>query len=411
MDNRVHRDKWEKDFLIIAIGEAISEIGSYAVQFSLIWWIASKTSSPVLLALSGLLAFLPQLFLGPFAGVWIDRLKRKTVIIFADLFIGVVATVYAILFLFGSPPYWSAYAVLGIRAIANVFYTPAVQSVIPMLVPKQGLIRANGWNQFMQSGALMLGPVLGAAMYAVLPLPVILLSDLVGALVASTSIGIIKIPELKREQHQVPNFMKEMKEGFSTFVQDKKLLIVTLAAAIGMIFYMPLSSFFPLMTSDYFHATAWQAGIVQFGYAGGMMICSILVGKYGTIKNKLLAVHIGLLGLGLTAFLCGILPQTNTAFWIYVVLCMLMGASGNLYNIPYVAYMQETIPKEAHGRAFSVMSSLMSATMPLGLVIAGAVAEINGVASWFFITGVAFLIITGMSIFLTKLQTVPHSKR
>ncbi|WHH59737.1 MFS transporter [Petroclostridium sp. X23] len=406
MNKRIFEEKWEKSFLIIFIGEAISEIGSYAVQFSLIWWIASKTSSPLMMALSGLMAFLPQFFLGPFVGVWIDRLKRKAVIIYADLFIGVVATVYAVFFLFGNPPYWSACVVLGIRAIANVFYTPAIQSVIPMLVPKHGLIRANGWIQFMQSGALMLGPVLGAAMYAVLPLPVILLSDLVGALVASISIGIIKIPELKREQYQAQNFTKEMKEGFDIFLQDKKLLIVTLAAAIGMIFYMPLSSFFPLMTSEYFHASAWHAGIVQFGYAGGMMMCSILVGTYGTIKNKLFVVHIGLLGLGLTSFFSGILPQSNTAFWIYAVLCTLMGASGNLYNIPYIAYMQETIPKEAHGRAFSVMSSLMSATMPLGLLIAGAVAEINGVASWFFITGVAFFIITGMSIFLTKFKRV-----
>ena len=392
--------------MVIAIGEAISEIGSYAVQFSLLWWIASKTSSPLMLALSGLLAFLPQLFLGPFVGVWIDRLKRKKVIIFADLFIGVVATVYAVFFLFGNPPYWSACVVLGIRAIANVFYTPAIQSVIPMLVPKQDLIRANGWLQFMQSGTLMLGPVLGAALYAVLPLPVILLSDLAGALVASVSIGIVKIPELKREQHQARDFMKEMREGFSIFLRDKKLLIVTLAAAIGMIFYMPLSSFFPLMTSGYFHASAWYAGIVQFGYAGGMMICSILAGAYGKIKNKLLAVHIGLLGLGLTSFGSGILPQNDTAFWIYAVLCMLMGASGNLYNIPYIAYMQETIPKEAHGRAFSVMSSLMSATMPLGLLVAGPVAEINGVASWFFITGVAFFIITGVSFFLIQLQNI-----
>ena len=406
MSSRAFGGKWEKSFLVIAIGEAISEIGSYAVQFSLLWWIASKTSSPLMLALSGLLAFLPQLFLGPFVGVWIDRLKRKKVIIFADLFIGVVATVYAVFFLFGNPPYWSACVVLGIRAIANVFYTPAIQSVIPMLVPKQDLIRANGWLQFMQSGTLMLGPVLGAALYAVLPLPVILLSDLAGALVASVSIGIVKIPELKREQHQARDFMKEMREGFSIFLRDKKLLIVTLAAAIGMIFYMPLSSFFPLMTSGYFHASAWYAGIVQFGYAGGMMICSILAGAYGKIKNKLLAVHIGLLGLGLTSFGSGILPQNDTAFWIYAVLCMLMGASGNLYNIPYIAYMQETIPKEAHGRAFSVMGSLMSATMPLGLLVAGPVAEINGVASWFFITGVAFFIITGVSFFLIQLQNI-----
>ncbi|WP_243662965.1 MFS transporter [Hydrogenispora ethanolica] len=305
-------------------------------------------------------------------------------------------------FLFGNPPYWSACIVLGIRAIANVFYTPAIQSVIPLLVPEPDLIRANGWLQFMQSGTLMLGPVLGAALYALLPLPAILLSDLAGALAASVSMAIIKIPELKREGHRTPDFMKEMKEGFAIFLRDQKLLIVTLAAAIAMIFYMPLSSFFPLMTSSYFHGSAWQAGIVQFGYAGGMMICSLVMGTYATIKNKLSAVHLGLLGLGLTAFFCGILPQNNTAFWIYAVLCMLMGASGNLYNIPYVAYIQETIPKEAHGRAFSVMSSLMSATMPLGLVIAGPMAEMSGVASWFFITGVAFFIITIASFLLTK---------
>lgn len=403
--------KWKNGFLIITIGETISEIGSYAVQFSLIWWITSKTSSPLMLAFSGLMAFLPQLLLGPFAGVWIDRLKRKTVIIFADLFIGVVATIYAAFFLFSSPPYWSACIVLGLRATANVFYTPAVQSVIPILVPRQDLIRANSWIQFMQSGALMLGPVLGAAMYAVLPLPIILLSDLAGALVASISIGIIKIPEVKRKQHQASNYLTELKEGFAIFLQDKKLLIVTLAAAFSMVFYMPLSSFFPLMASDYFHASALYAGIVQFGYAGGMMICSIIMRKYGTIKNKLLVVQIGLFGIGLSSFFCGILPANIMAFWTYAILCTIIGASGNLYNIPYIAYMHETIPNEMQGRAFSIMNSLMSITMPLGLVVAGPITEILGVKSWFLISGVAFVIITVLCYYLTRIQENIHKQK
>lgn len=82
-----------------------------------------------------------------------------------------------------------------------------------------------------------------------------------------------------------------------------------------------------------------------------------------------------------------------------------MGGSGNLYNIPYVAYMQETIPHEAQGRAFSLMGSMMSLTMPLGLVIAGPVAERYGVQLWFLISGVAVLLITVASALLTLKRT------
>lgn len=168
---------WKKPFFTIATGQTVSLIGSSAVQFAVIWWLASETGSALMLAFSGLMAFLPQAILGPFAGVWIDRLKRKYVVITADLFIGVAALVFAIFFWIGPVPYWSACIVLGVRAVGGVFHTPAIQAMIPMLVPKEQLVRANGWSQFMQSGAFMLGPVLGAAMYGVLPMPVILLTD------------------------------------------------------------------------------------------------------------------------------------------------------------------------------------------------------------------------------------------
>lgn len=176
-------NNWKRDFLIIAGGQTVSLIGSAAVQFSLIWWLASATASPIMMSIAGVSAFLPQLILGPFVGVWVDRLSRKTVIIAADLFMGLAALVFALFFLFDQPPYWSVCAVLGIRAVGSVFHSPAIQAAVPMLVPPQELVRANGWSQFMQSGAFLLGPVLGAAMYAVLPLWIILLSDLAGALV------------------------------------------------------------------------------------------------------------------------------------------------------------------------------------------------------------------------------------
>ncbi|MEG6521936.1 MFS transporter [Desulfotomaculum sp. 1211_IL3151] len=398
--NQYQQNNWQRDFFTIAGGQTVSLIGSAAVQFSLIWWLASETASPIMMSIAGVFAFLPQLILGPFVGVWIDRLSRKTVIIAADLFIGLAALVFALFFLYDQPPYWSVCVVLGIRAVGNVFHSPAIQAAMPMLVPQQELVRANSWSQFMQSGAFLLGPVLGAAMYAALPLWIILLSDLAGALVASVTVALVKIPDPKRQTQQRPRFFYEMKEGAAAIWQDKKLFIVTAATLLGMVFYAPLSTYYPLMTSDYFRADAWHASMINFSYAGGMMLCAILLGRHGAIKNKFPVIHVGLMGMGISSLLCGLLPAGMGWFWVFAALCALLGASSNLYNIPYVAYMQETISPDKMGRAFSLIGSLSSATMPLGLLIAGPIAENKGVSLWFYVSGIALLLLTLISALL-----------
>ena len=133
----VENKNWRRGFFLIMSGQTVSLIGSSAVQFALIWWLASKTASPMVMALAGLPAFLPQFFLGPFAGVWIDRLPRKKVIIAADLSMGIVAAVFAISFFIFDLPYWVACVVIGVRTIGGVFHLPALQAAIPFyLRPK-----------------------------------------------------------------------------------------------------------------------------------------------------------------------------------------------------------------------------------------------------------------------------------
>jgi DHA3 family macrolide efflux protein-like MFS transporter len=384
---------WKRDFLVIASGQTVSLIGSSAVQFSLIWWLASETSSAMMLSLAGLFAFLPQLILGPFAGVWIDRLKRKTVIIGSDLFIALAAAVFALLFMAGYQAYWLACVVLGVRALGGVFHMPAVQAAVPMIVPGEELVRANAWSQFLQSGAFMLGPVLGAAMYAALPLPVIMLTDVLGAVIACLCVAMIRIPDPPRDKQATPHLFGEMKQGLVILLQDRRICIVTGSASLCMVFFLPLSSLYPLMTSAYFSGTAWHAGIVEFAYAGGMMLCAALVSAYGEIKNKFLVIHIALIVLGLGSLWSGLLPPDLSVFWIFTAICAMMGAAGNLFNIPYMAYLQQTIPPEAQGRVFSLIISLMSLAMPVGLLIAGPVAQLYGIAKWFLITGIAIVAI------------------
>ena len=403
---------WKKPFFTIASGQTISLIGSSAVQFAMIWWLASETSSALMLSLAGLVAFLPQLVLGPFAGVWIDRLKRKHVVIGADMFIGLLALGFSIWFLVDSPPYWSVFLVLSLRAVGNVFHTPAIQSVTPLIVPESELVRANGLNQFLQSGAFMLGPVIGGIMFEFMPFWVILLTDLIGAVVASIAIGIIPIPQPPPQQKESHHFLREFKEGFKIFFGDKALATLLVAAFICMVFIMPMATLYPLMTSDHFRLEAIHASIVEFLYAFGMMAISLAVGIFGRINNKLLSIHFGLLGIGITCLLSGILPSTLWGFWVFAALCFFMGASANFYGIPITSHLQETIPQHLMGRAFSLWGSVMSLSMPVGLLISGPIAEKYGVPFWFIIAGAVTTIAPCISyIYLKKNNLTTLSKR
>jgi DHA3 family macrolide efflux protein-like MFS transporter len=175
---------WRKQFIPLILGQSISLIGSSAVQFALMWWLASQTNSGTVLSIAGLFAFLPQLIIGPFAGVWVDRMDKKRVVIVADLFTGLVALLLSLSIIVSEPQIAFILISLFLRAVASVFHTPAIQAIVPTLVPVDELVEANSWNQFLQSGAYMLGPVIGAILYSIVPLWVILMTDTLGAVIA-----------------------------------------------------------------------------------------------------------------------------------------------------------------------------------------------------------------------------------
>lgn len=388
-------------FIIVSIGQALSLIGSSAVQFALIWWLAKESGSAIVMSLSGLAAFLPMLLIGPFAGVWVDRLKLKSVIIAADAFMGVCAALFALLLLIGKPSYALAYVVIFLRSLGSAFHMPAMQKAVPMLVPEEELIRANGISQMMASGSFMLGPVLGAFLYAALPLWLVMLTDTLGALVACLTVAAVHIPNPERKAQEAPHMWREMKEGARVLASMRRLFVITLSATLCMVAYLPLSSLYPLMTSNHLRGNEWHAGIIEFVYAGGMLLASLYMSARGEVKDKFSLIHFSLLLMGVTTLLCGVLPGDLRYFWVFAVLCFFMGGSGTLYNIPYTAYLQQKVPPEAMGRVFSLIMSLMSLAMPVGLLFAGPIAQSMGVAFMFLVSGIFSILVVVASMIVT----------
>ena len=391
---KIQKQKWKSQFMIVALGQAVSMLGSHGVQFALIWWLAEKTSSPLMLGISGLVAYLPMTLFSPLAGIAVDRYNRKFISIFSDMAMGAVAMIYAVILSFFDLPVWTVFVMLCVRGIVSTFQQPAIQSIIPQLVPKDQLIKTNGWLQLLNSGSFLFGPVIGASLYAIFPMSVVLMSDVVGAVLASTALAVVKIPELEKTEREEQHFIAEIKEGLQVFKNDRSLFYIVIAEALCMFFYAPLSSFYPLMTSDYFKLSAMYGSVVELSFAIGMMASSLLFSSVLKISRKIRVSFIGLFGMGVMSLLCGIIPPAYTGWFFFAGGCICLGASGNVHTIPLTAYMQETISPEKMGRAFSVLTLISSVTMPVGLLFSSPIAEKAGVNVWFFISGLCMILLT-----------------
>ena len=385
---------WKSQFIIVALGQAISMLGSHGVQFALIWWLAEKTSSPLMLGISGIVAYLPMSLFSPISGIVADRYNRKFISIFSDMSMGITALIYAVLLFFFDLPVWTVFVMLCVRGIGSTFQQPAIQSIIPQLVPKDQLVKINGWMQLLNSGSFLLGPVIGASLYAIFPMAVVLMSDVVGAILASIALAVVKIPKLEKTEQEKHHFVTEIKDGLQVFRGDRKLFYIVIAEALCMFFYAPLSAFYPLMTSDYFDLSAMYGSAVELSFAIGMMVSSLLFSSVLKIERKIRVSFIGLLGMGIASVVCGVIPPVYIGWFLFAASCICLGAAGNVHTIPLTAYIQETVATEKMGRAFSVLTLISSVTMPIGLLFSSPIAEKAGVNVWFFVSGLCILVLT-----------------
>ena len=391
---------WRRRYYTILAGQAVSQVGSSAVQFALVWFLAQETASPAAMGLAGLAAFLPGAILSPAAGIAADRHNRKRVCIAADLAAGIMATAFVLAMGSWGVSVAAVIALLAARAAATSFQAPAMQAMVPQIVPPESLVEAGGMAQAISSASYILGPVVGGALFAAFPLALILVTDLVGAVVAAVTLGIVPVPDHRAEGER-PKLhpVRELRDGLSVFWEDRVLTQVIVSLLVFMVFFMPLSSFYPLMTSDYFGLGAFEGSLVEMSWALGMLVAGIAVAK-ANLKNEVRASFWATVALGATCLASGLLPRSFGGWVAFVVLCGAMGATATCYDVPIVAYMQKSIAPEKLGRAFSAFQIVSMISTPIGLAVASPVAEVLGVSAWFGISGVAIVLLGAVMLVL-----------
>ena len=377
-------------FFTIWTGQAFSLFGSRLVQFSLVWWLTKESGSATVLALASMMALLPQVVIGPFAGALVDRWNRRVLMMVSDGLIALVTVGLAALYALGVVQVWHIYALMFLRSLGGAFQWPAMQAATTMLVSKEHLSRVGGLNQALQGLARIVAPPLGALLLEVLPMQAILAIDVATALPAIGSLLFIAIPQPAGSARasragQFTSVLADLRAGLRfVWGWPALLMVITMGLFINLLMH-PALTLMPLLVTDHFHGGALELAWMQSAVGIGMVVGGFTLALWGGFERRAVTALLGLMLRGAGLLLIWLVP--GDAFLLAVCVVFFTHFMTPIIDGCLLSVIQTIVPPEMQGRVLALLQSGSTAAVPLGLIIAGPLADALGVRFWFLISG------------------------
>ncbi|KAA1191546.1 MFS transporter [Paenibacillus sp. B2(2019)] len=380
-------DHWKRKITLFLTAQTISLFGSSLIQYAIIWYITLTTTSGVMMTISTVCGFLPQMAISLFAGVWIDRYSRKKMIMLADGMIAIATLLLAVMFLMGYNNIWLLYLILLIRAAGTGIQVPAVNALIPQIVPKDQLMKVNGVNSSISSLMMFLAPAAGGVILSISTIETAFFIDVMTAIIGIGMMCIIVIPAHAKVEDGQKSNVQDIKEGFK-YLKDhafiKQLLIYLF---VVMILISPAAFLTPLMVSRSFGPEVWRLTASEMTFSAGALVGGVLIASWGGFKSRmhtniLACAFYGLLMVGL-----GVAPM----FAVYLLFNLLIGITMPCFNAPLTVLLQQNVDPDMQGRVFSLVQVTNSCALPLGMVLFGPLADSIQVETILLLAGITVI--------------------
>lgn len=359
-----------RDFHLVWLGQVISLLGTELTNFGLGVWVYQRTGSVTDLTLIFVCASLPGLLLAPFAGVYIDRWPRRRVLALTDIGAALGTVSLLALLLADRLELWCIYLIVGFSAAFLSFQIPAFAATMTLMVPKEGLGRANGLLQLGGSAAQIAGPLLAGALVPLVGLPGLIACDLTTFLIGIGTLFLARIPDPeRREAAPAGGLLEEAAFSFRYLRRRPGLLgLLAFFALLNLLLAMSQVLTTPLVLA---RGTATQLGMVLATGGAGLLAGSLVMSVWGGPVRRMTGILAASPALGLA--------------------CLVMGAAGSIpavaagifllgFVVPIIngcdqALWQTKVEPELQGRVFGTRQLLEQITVPLSYLAAGPLAD------------------------------------
>ena len=396
------------DFLKLWTGQSISEFGSQISNLA-IPWLAAKGlhASPIAFSVLGVVEFLPFILFALPAGVWVDRLRRRPILIVGDASRAVLLAWIPIAWGLGILTMWQLYVVGFTVGIFTVFFDVAYQSYLPSLIDRDQLIDGNSKLQTTAAAATTAGPGVAGILIAALTAPYAILLD-AASFVVSTA---FMIPIRRREalpEHvegaPKPKMLPELKAGVAYVVRHPYLKWIAACTGSSNFFGSITMAIGLLYMARTLHMSSFAAGLVFAGYGIGSIVGALTtpriqraVGVGGAIWMPVMVSSLALLAW----------PLAPAGFPVPVLLLgtFAFGFGAIAYNISQVSLRQAITPERMQGRMNASMRWIVWGTMPLGSLVGGAIATAYSLRAALWVGAIGSLF-TWLPVFLSSVRSI-----
>lgn len=386
------QNHWKRKTILFLISQCITLFGSMIVQMSIIWYVTLKTSSGGWVAAFTICSYLPQFLISFFAGVWADRYSRKKLIILAD---GVITVATLVMFLVmpmissDSILLSALLAVSIIRSVGAGIQTPAVNAVIPQLVPEEYLMKYNGLNATVQSVVQFAAPAVAGAVLSIGTFRATLFIDILTALVGIGLLSCVLLPKQEASNENVSVF-SEIKAGIRYSFSDKLIGKILIVYGLYILLCVPAGFMAALLVSRVYGDVYWYLTAVELVGFAGMALGGVLMGVWGGFKSRIKTFALGLFVLSLMTIGMGISPY----FILYLVLMFVYSIALTMIQTATTTIIQEKADSSMQGRVFGLMGAMYSGFLPVGMAIFGPLADVMPL-QWIIVgSGIALVLVT-----------------
>ena len=401
-----------RDFRNLWAAETISQFGSQVSALALpLVAVITLEASAFEVALLGVVEFAPFILISLPAGVWVDRMRRKPILVTADVGRALLLTSVPVAYALDVLTIWQLYGVGFAFGVLTVFFDVSYQSYLPSLVARDELVEGNSKLEISRSAAQLSGPGLAGLLVEAFKAPGAVLVDAISFFASAFYLFRIKAEErapTRAEREAGPGMKEEVKEGLRWVFGNRYLRWIAASTATFNFFANIIFSVYLVFAVRELELRPGVIGVVfavsNVGYLIGALFANRLSRRFGVGPT----IIIGAAG-SVSLLLLAAAPTSNPI--PFLVAAQAISSMGiPIYNITQVSFRQAITPERLQGRMNSVMRFIVWGVMPIGALLGGALASWVGLrfAIWVGAIGMSLAVLPVLLSPVRTLREMPE---
>lgn len=370
------------------------------------WLVYRLTGSALLLGWIGFAGQIPTFLLAPFAGVWVDRLNRRNVLLWTQVLAAVQSLLLAGLTLSNRITVWEILCLSAFQGLINAFDMPGRQAfLVQMVEDRQDLGNAIALNSSMVNMARLVGPSLAGLVIGAFGEGYCFLIDGLSYLAVIASLALMRIEPLPARSGAAASMLAQLKEGWAYVSGFAPVRTILLLFALVSLMGMPYIVLMPIFAAQVLHGGPHTLGLLMGATGVGALVSAISLALRKTVLGlgRMIPIAAATFGAGLVLF------GLSHVMWLSVSLMLLTGFGMMQGMAASNTIIQTVVPEDRRGRVMSYYTVAFVGMAPFGSLLAGFLAHKLGAQHTVIITG--SVVILGAMWFATRLPEIREQIR